>query len=103
MNPLRLCQSLATAGGNAPTTSAKPPVFAEGVHSDAANTIYILRPLSAAQATTGLPHAPCSAQPLVYTILLVIGCSFPLSRTPDTIFSWTTPHAPPSPTLRATS
>src|SRR3984893_14733752 len=46
MNTLTRCPSLASACGNAPTTSANPPVFAQGVHSDAANTIYILRPRS---------------------------------------------------------
>src|ERR1700712_4553071 len=42
MYTLTLWPSLARVRGSALTTSARPPVLAQGAHSDAANTICIL-------------------------------------------------------------
>ena len=48
--------SLTSSGGNAPTTSASPPVLANGAHSEAANTMCI-EAISQASAKTG-PNRP---------------------------------------------
>ncbi len=39
MNKLTLCPNFARAGGREPATSAKPPVFANGVASEATKAI----------------------------------------------------------------
>ena len=51
-----LCPSFLSSGGNAPTTSASPPVLANGAHSEEANTICIEQSPWPAQETAPIGH-----------------------------------------------
>src|SRR3954462_14927580 len=54
--------SAASACGNAPTTSARPPVLENGTHSDAAKVIFIRKPpVKAAKGPQGegAVYCPC--------------------------------------------